>query len=53
MTLLLGLLGFALAAISGLLLGYYVGGWLLGAAAFCGILAGVLIHLARVNEATP
>lgn len=52
MTTLFGLLGFTMAAIAGLLLGLFLGGPLLGAAAFCGITGGVLIHLARVNEAT-
>lgn len=50
MTILLGLLGFALAALSGLLLGLYFGGPLLGAAAFCVMAGGILIHLARVNQ---
>jgi hypothetical protein len=47
----IGLLGFALAAIAGLLFGLYIGGWLLGAAIFAAMAGGICVHLARVNQA--
>lgn len=50
MTIALGLLGFALAAVAGLLFGLFIGGPLLGAACFAAMSAGICLHIARLNQ---
>jgi hypothetical protein len=53
MTILLGLLGFGLAACAAFAIGVWLGGPLLGIGLGLGALSVVSLHLARVNEPPP